>query len=237
MRRELGKIYWFFVSRFRKVEDGFHEAMEIFSEGKFEEAKGRFQNLYDLNCDRQFASGRRVHLGASLHMIGLSMLFTCCFEEALECFLQAYLADVLSTELGDEDKADSGPACYVLKNVYVINGEILELIKKFARERIDREKPVSVMKPFKEFMHGRDKNLFAKECGNFELLNNRNFSKVRELLDKFFLHEEARALLRKLPDELYEQVALKSFVIALEDERERACEKDVKKTLKKAHVI
>lgn len=237
MRRKLGKIYYFFVSRFRKVEDGFHEAMEIFSEGKFEEAKRRFQALYDLNCDRQFASGRRVHLGASLHMIGLSMLFTYCFEEALECFLQAYLADVLNTELGDEDKVDSDPACYVLKNVYVINGEILELIKAFARENIDREKPVDVMKSFKEFMHGRDRNLFVKECGNFELLNNANFNNVRELLDKFFLHEKASALLQEVSPELYEQVALKSFIMALEDERERACEKDVRKTLKKLHLF
>jgi len=237
MRHKLGKIYYSFISRFRKVEDGFHETMEIFSEGKFEEARRRFQTLYHLNYDEQFATGKRIHLGASLHMIGLSMLFTFHFEEALEYFLQAYLADVLNTKFGDENKADSAPAYYVLKNVYMVNDEILELTKNYVKEKIDRERPVDVAKAFKEFMQSQDKNPLVKECGNFELLNNGKFSSVKELLEKFFINEKARVLLRKVPPRLYEQIALKSFVIALEDERERAYEKDVRKTLKKERLM
>lgn len=62
------------------------QAFELLAKEQYNMARGIYRIIYDTLHDRQFTEKRRIHLGAPLHMIGLSFLLEGLSESAFEYF-------------------------------------------------------------------------------------------------------------------------------------------------------
>lgn len=107
---------------------------------RFEDAIGTLTELYELLLTRQ-PPGTRYHKGLPLHNIGYCLVRLGRQEEAARHFFLAYIEDLLSQELGEEDAADSAPASQTLRLAYRVKAELLDRLKDLARtrKRADRE--------------------------------------------------------------------------------------------------
>ena len=93
--------------------------------------------IKDLNkrmFEWQASRKTRYHKGYPLHNIGYTLVQMGSPYEALRYFILAYIEDVISEDVGDEDKADATPAGQTLHESYQIKAELLQKLKEIARD-------------------------------------------------------------------------------------------------------
>ena len=110
---------------------------------------------------------RPVHKGAPLHMMGFILLFEDKTEDALQCFVQAYIEDTLSVDFGHEEEADTAPAGFFLRDLFHMNPVFLREIKSIVHEKKaaglwkDLRDPFQVLKEASQRMEVDTRNILA----------------------------------------------------------------------------
>lgn len=100
---------------------------------EYEKARDGFQQIYHMLCDEQ-PLGSRYHKGYPLHQIGMTFVLSGNSAEALRYFILAYIEDLLSSEEGEEDRADAAPAARNLRGVYKVDEGALSRLKTVVRD-------------------------------------------------------------------------------------------------------
>jgi len=117
------------------------EASRCLSKGNYVLAE-RLYNLIFLSLfDKQYVEKRRIHLGAPLHMEGLSLLLQNKLNDAFKAILLAYITDLVNVPLGEEDKANQTPAHKVLAEFFGFSNSNFESLKTLSGEITDRNQP------------------------------------------------------------------------------------------------
>lgn len=101
---------------------------------QYDQARIGFEKIYKLILGKQPQQGR-YHKGYPLHQIGMTYVLSGKAQEALLYFILAYIEDLLSQKLDEEDKADELPAGTNLQNVYKVQNEPLFELKKIVKEK------------------------------------------------------------------------------------------------------
>lgn len=209
------------------------QAYELLAKGNFEIAKNIYKTIYETLYARQFTENRRIHLGAPLHMMGLTLLFQDNLNEAFRYFLLAYITDTINVKHGHEDEADGAPAFRALKMFFGVTNSTIELIKEMAREEPNRKSPFDAERFLRLFMQKR--NLKAKDLIR---LSTRQPSKdeiaaTREqMFQRYFLTQSGKSLLDKVIDTYGGRVLSKAAEIAKKEGHPNEIrESDIKKAL------
>lgn len=172
------------------------QALELLAKGNFEMAKNIYNTIHKTLYTRQFTESRRIHLGAPLHMMGLTLLFQNNVNEAFRYFLLAYITDTINARHGHEDDADGAPACRALRMLFGVTDSTLESIKEMARSEPNRKSPFDVERFLKRFL--RKQEVRAKDL--FRLSTREpskdQIKKIREqMFQNLFVTARGRALL------------------------------------------
>ena len=85
--------------------------------------------------------GQRFHKGYPLHNIGYTLYQQNKYEEALKYIILAYIEDLLSADLGNEDEADLTPAGQTLFLGYKYDPKILKQLKQRVASFKEQGKP------------------------------------------------------------------------------------------------
>lgn len=117
------------------------EASRCLSKGNYLLATRLYQVIFLSLFDRQFSEKRRIHLGAPLHMEGLSLLLQDRFDDGLKSILLAYITDLVNVPLGEEDRADQAPAHRVLLDFFGVSESTFQGLKVLSRDIRDRTQP------------------------------------------------------------------------------------------------
>lgn len=117
------------------------EASRCLSKGNYVLAERLYHLIFLSLFDRQYIEKRRIHLGAPLHMEGLSLLLQNRLNDALKAILLAYITDLVNVPLGEEDKANQAPAHKVLAEFFGVNDSTFEALKTLSGETTDRNQP------------------------------------------------------------------------------------------------
>jgi len=117
------------------------EASRCLSKGNYSLATRLYRVIFLSLFDRQFSEKRRIHLGAPLHMEGLSLLLQNRFNDGLKSILLAYITDLVNAPLGEESKADQAPAHRVLLNFFGVSESTFQGLKVLSRDVRDRTQP------------------------------------------------------------------------------------------------
>jgi hypothetical protein len=129
------------------------EASRCLSKGNYSLATRLYTVIFHSLYDRQFTENRRIHLGAPLHMEGLSLLFQNRLNDGLDSILLAYITDLVNVPLGEEDKADQSPAYRVLKSFFGISEGTFQELKILCREVTNRALPFDPRELLNKFLH------------------------------------------------------------------------------------
>lgn len=122
---------------------------------KYDEARDGFIKIHDLLMHEQ-PHNERYHKGYALHQIGMTLILSGKAQEALFYFILAYIEDLLSQEVGMEDKADDLPAAKNLRGVYQVKEESLRQLKEIVRHKKKAREAVSDPKTiFTQLAKGR----------------------------------------------------------------------------------
>jgi hypothetical protein len=117
------------------------EASRCLSKGNYLLATRLYHVIFLSLFDRQFSEKRRIHLGAPLHMEGLSLLLQNRFNDGLKSILLAYITDLVNAPLGEEDQADQAPAHKVLLEFFGVSENTFQGLKVLSRGVKDRTQP------------------------------------------------------------------------------------------------
>ena len=117
------------------------EASRCLSRGNYTLAERIYDAIFLSLLERQYVEKRRIHLGAPLHMKGLSFLLQNNFNLGLKSILLAYITDIVGNPLGKEDKADEFPAHNVLLTFFGVTEKTFEELKIMSREIKNRTQP------------------------------------------------------------------------------------------------
>jgi hypothetical protein len=123
--------------------------------GKYsDEAFEAYKNLYELLISKQ-PSDKRFHKGYPLHNMGFNLYLQGKTSEALHYFTLAYIEDLLSEDLGNEDKADNTPAGRTLIQAYSIKPNLLAKLKQVVKQNKQRDllmkDPAEILKHLSDF--------------------------------------------------------------------------------------
>jgi len=194
------------------------QAIELVAKGNYEMAKNIYKTIYETLYNRQFVENRRIHLGAPLHMMGLSLLFQNNVKEAFRHFLLAYITDTLNVKLGTEEEADEAPACRALRMLFGVSSSVLKSIKDMARLTTDRNAPFDVEQFLQRFLRKQDVKkeeilrLSTREPSQDEIKNIRG-----QLFQNFLLTENASKLLDKIINTYGSRVLSRAAEIAAKE--------------------
>ncbi|MCJ7767574.1 hypothetical protein MUP79_04210 [Candidatus Bathyarchaeota archaeon] len=109
--------------------------MSAYKTGNFAFAEKYYELILDLVNWYQDQQDLRIHKGAYLYQLGLSLMFQGRLDDALRAILLAYIEDVLSTPAGRENDAEGAPAASVLRTGFRVVASNLQIIKDIAAER------------------------------------------------------------------------------------------------------
>jgi len=98
------------VSLRESIRDKEYEASRLLALENYTKAETIYDEIFTELFEKQSIEDRRIHLGASLHMKGISLLFQNKFKEALQNFVLAYITDTVNSPVGEESNADQAPA-------------------------------------------------------------------------------------------------------------------------------
>lgn len=101
---------------------------------QYDQARIGFEEAYKLILHKQPPHGR-YHKGYLLHQIGMTFILSGKSQEALMYFILAYIEDLLSQKVGEEDRAVELPAGMNLRGVYKVQKEPLIELKKIVKEK------------------------------------------------------------------------------------------------------
>ena len=101
---------------------------------RYKDAEQTYAKIYEVLSKQQEETKKRVHKGAPLHMMGVSLLFQEDLANAVRYFLLAYIEDTLSVGIVEEDLADRAPAGRMLADIFRIDAYLLGFIKEIARD-------------------------------------------------------------------------------------------------------
>jgi histone H3/H4 len=213
------------------------QALELIAKGNYEMAKNIYRTIYETLYTRQFTEKRRIHMGAPLHMMGLTLLFQNNIEEAFRYFLLAYITDTLNVRRGHEDEADGAPACRALQTLFGVADFTLQSIKEMARSEPNRNDPFDVERFLKQLLCKQN-----VKADNLLTLSTRKPSaneikSIRgQLFQTFFVTESGRALLDTAIKTYGSRVLSKAAEIAEKEGHPKEIrESDVKKAILELH--
>lgn len=205
-------------------------AFELLSKGNFKMANNIYNSIYKTLFEQQSTKNRRIHLGAPLHMMGLSFLFENDLNEAFKHFLLAYITDTINAPHGHENDADGAPACRALKAMFGISDSTLELIKEMARSYTNREAPFDPYDFLEHFLEDQDIRMES-------LINRRpstqEITKIMEqMFPKLFFTESGQKLFNETISRYGSRVLNKAAEIARkEGHPKEITESDIRKAL------
>lgn len=101
---------------------------------QFDEAYEGYEELNGKLLAEQ-PPGKRYHKGYPLHNMGYAALLKGDAQRALPLFIAAYIEDLLSQPIGEEDNADAAPAGTVLARVYQATPSFFHALKEAVRGR------------------------------------------------------------------------------------------------------
>lgn len=84
-------------------------------QGNYRPAEDFFRKQYEMMCRLQQDLNRRLHKGAPLHNLGISLLFQGKSTDGIRYLILAYIEDLISTK--DKLDADENPASRVLRGL------------------------------------------------------------------------------------------------------------------------
>jgi len=210
------------------------QALQLIAMGTFEMAKNIYKTIYETLHTRQSIENRRIHLGAPLHMMGLTSLFQEDAKGAFRYFLLAYITDTINTRQGQEDDADGSPACGALQGFFGVADSTLQLVKEMARSEPSRNSPFDPELFLKQLLREREINVgdllrtfSTREPSRDEI------EKIRErLFQSFFVTKSGRTLLNKVTRRYGSRVLSKAAEIARkEGHPEEIRESDVREAI------
>lgn len=140
------------------------EASRCLSKGNYLLATRLYHVIFLSLFDRQFLEKRRIHLGAPLHMEGLSLLLQDRFNDGLKSIFLAYITDLVNAPLGEEDEADQAPAHKVLLDFFGVSESTFQGLKILSREVKDRNQPFDPQILLNKFL--RDNSLSPENILN-----------------------------------------------------------------------
>jgi len=140
------------VETVRNLEN---EASKCLSRGNYVLAERLYDVIFLSLFERQYIEKRRIHLGAPLHMKGLSLLLQNKFNLGLKSLLLAYVTDIVGTHLGKEDEADQFPARNVLSKFFGVTENTFKELKILGREIKDRTQPFNPNSMLDTFLAAR----------------------------------------------------------------------------------
>jgi hypothetical protein len=117
------------------------EASKCLSRGNYTLAERIYDAIFQSLFEKQTVENRRIHMGAPLHMRGLSLLLQKRFNEGFESLILAYITDLINVALGKESEADEAPAHNILLNYFGVPEDTFEQLKILGREVTDRNQP------------------------------------------------------------------------------------------------
>lgn len=101
---------------------------------EYDTALAIIKDLRDKMLRWQEIYGERFHKGYPIHSIGYTLYLQKKYEDALGYFILAYIEDLLSTDVGKEDEADSTPAGRTLLLGYRLTPESLRVLKEMVTD-------------------------------------------------------------------------------------------------------
>ncbi len=106
---------------------------------RFRLAEEVYRSELELMIRRQEKQKARIHKGAPLHMLGITLLLQGKHDDALKQFVLAYIEDILTYPPSEVDKT---PAALTLRSGYKMGDYALQLIKEVALEN-----PLNILDP------------------------------------------------------------------------------------------
>lgn len=138
----------------REIEDSARRYMFYVHTQQYPQAHQVASEALDKMLACQEATGKRVHKGWALHNIGNALLVQGRIDEALTCFIKAYIEDLLSAD--NQDEADATPAGRTLLLIYKLSPELLKPLKQTVKElKIRGRIPIDPTKVLEELHRWR----------------------------------------------------------------------------------
>ncbi len=128
------------------------QANILMEKSEYDVSKRIYQLIYFTLYEKQSVLGRRIHLGAPLHMIGSINLMQNNHTDAFHYYLLAYMLDVINTNLGNEELAKNNPAYSMLNNFYKTSPILINIIDQAGTLVIERNIPYDPKRSLQELL-------------------------------------------------------------------------------------
>jgi len=208
------------------------EAFELILKGQYYLALKTYELIYEVLDERQNERGERIHLGAPLHMMGLSCLLLGNINNSFKYFLLAYITDTINAPIDDVNQADGSPAYNAVTNLFKINTDVINQIKILSRH-YEKNSPFNPSLLLDDLFKSRNitydniEQLYNHMPSQDEINNIKS-----QFLQTIYVTESGQIVLNQAKDLYAKMIIRRAAEIALQNGRDKITDDDIKKSLK-----